>query len=130
MINQLNQMSSFSYKNLDQYIQKFKESTDPDFKRQGEFMQGIITRWEELHQSLINLTQSSFWLRPYYFIKHFQSDIAHSTFDSFQPGFNLTIEGLCYAGAGMILGWALFQVISKIIAFGYRRAQSFFKQNI
>lgn len=129
LINQLQQIASFSHKTLNQYIQKFRESTDPDFTRQGDFMQGIITRWEELNQTLEHLTQSPFWLRPYYFLKDFQPDIARSTFDSYQPGFNLTIEGLCYAGAGMILGWALFQMISKIIAFGYTRAQSFFKSN-
>ena len=130
LINQLHQMAAFSHKNLDQYIQKFKESADPDFIRQGDFMQGIVTRWQELQQALNHLTQSPFWLRPYYFLRDLQSDIAHSTFASFQPGINLTIEGLCYAGGGMILGWALYQLIATGIAFGYSRAQAIFKQNI
>lgn len=130
LLNQLHQMASFSQKTLNQYIQKFKDSADPDFMRQGDFMQGIVTRWEGLHQALEHLMKSPFWLRPYYFVKDLQPDIARATFDSYQPGFNLTIEGLCYAGGGMILGWALFRMISKIMSFGYRRAQSLFKPNV
>lgn len=130
LINQLHQIASISQKNLDQYIQKFKENSDPDFNRQGDFMQGIVVRLQELQQALEHLTQSPFWLRPYYFFKDIQSDIAQSTLDSFQAGFNLTVEGLCYAGGGMILGWALYQMISKCFIFGCKRAQSIFKQNV
>lgn len=118
LINQLHQIASISQKNLDQYIQKFRESSDPDFHRQGDFMQGIAVRLQELQQALEHLTQHSFWLRPYYFFKDLQPDIVRSTLDSFQPGFNLTIEGLCYAGGGMILGWVFYQTISKCLKKG------------
>ena len=127
IIHQLRQIASFSQKSLEEYIQKFRESADSDFARQGDFMQGILTRWQELHQTLEHLTQSPFWLQPYYFLKDFQADIARSTLDSFQPGLNLTVEGICYAGVGMITGWFFYQMISKSLVFGYRRVQSLFK---
>ena len=130
LIDQMRQIASFSNKTLEQYIEKFKESSDLDFSRQGDFMQGIVTRWQELHQALNHLTQSSIWLHPYYFLKDLQPDIAHSTLASFQPGLSLTIEGLCYAGIGMILGWIFYQTLSQLIIFGYTRAQTIFKQNI
>ncbi len=59
LINQLRQIAFFSKKNLEQYIQKFRENLDPDVTQQGDFMQGIVTRWQELHQYLEQLTQSS-----------------------------------------------------------------------
>lgn len=127
LINQLRHMSSFSNKTLEQYIQKFKDSPDPDFVRQGDFMQGILTRWAELQQALDHLTQSSMWWRPYYFLKDLQPDIAHSTLASFQPGFNLTIEGLCYAGTGMILGWVFYQITTKGLIYSYTRILAIFK---
>lgn len=130
LIHQLHQIASLSQKTLEQYIQKFVDSGDPDFIQQGDFMQGILNRWQELHLALNNLTQSSIWLRPYYFLKDLQPDIAHSTLSSYQPGLSLTIEGLCYAGAGMILSWALYQIVSKFIIFGYTRALAIFKQSI
>lgn len=127
LITQLTQIASLSQKNLPQYIQKFKASGDPDFIQQGDFMQGILNRWQELHHALDHLTQSPIWFRPYYFLKEIQPDIAHSTLSSFQPGLSLTIEGLCYAGAGMIVGWAFYQIVSKFLAFGWTRALAIFK---
>lgn len=127
LINQLNQIASLSHRTVEQYIQKFKESGDPDFIQQGVFMQEIIKRWEDLYQALQNLTLSSPWLRPYYFMKDFQAEVAHSTFTSFQLGFNITIEGFCYAGAGMIVGWAIYKAISKCITLGYRRVEAIYQ---
>ncbi len=129
MIHQLREISSLSHKTLEQYIQKFQDSPDPEFVLQGDFMQGILNRWAELQQALDHLTQSSMWVRPYYFLKDLQPDIAHSTFASFQPGVNLTIEGLSYAGVGMILGWIFYQIMSKSLSFVYTRIRSFFKKN-
>lgn len=130
LIGQLNHMASLSQKTLEKYIQKFKISEDPDFVQQGDFMQGILNRWEELHEALVHLNQSSIWVRPYYFLKDLQADIAHSTISSFHPGLSLTLEGLCYAGIGMILGWIFYQILSKIIIFGYTRALAIFKPNV
>lgn len=118
LITQLRQIASLSHKTLEQYIQKFFDSGDPDFIQQGDFMQGILHRSQELHIALTHLTQSSPWLRPYYFLKDLQPDIAHSTFASFQPGLSLTLEGLFYGGVGMIVGWLFFQIVSKIFAVG------------
>lgn len=127
LVTQMHQIALLSHKSLEQYIQKFQNSTDPDFTQQGEFMQGILIRWQELSQTLEHLTQSPFWLHYYYFIKDIQIDIAQSTFASFQPSLNLTIEGLCFAMIGMILGWTIYQIISKCIVFGYKRVQVTFK---
>jgi len=129
LISQLHQMANLSQKNLDQYIQKFKESPDVDFSRQGDFMQVIFNRWEDLNLTLEQLTTTSFWLHPYYFFKNFQSDIASSTLHAFSPGLNLTIEGFSYAALGMIVGWASYKLILKVLTLGYTSAQSLFKQN-
>lgn len=127
LLNQTRQVASYSNKTLEQYIQKFQSSSDPDFARQGEFLEGMVERWEELNQTLIHLTHSSAWIRPYVFLKELQSDIAHSTFLSFQPGINLSMEGLCYAGVGIVLGWAFFQLLTTCLQKGCARAVAIFK---
>lgn len=124
LVAQLNQMASLSHKTLDEYIQKFQGSSDLDFNQQGNFMQGIVNRYEELNQALVDITQSPFWLRPYYFLKKLQPDIAHSTMDSFQPGINLSIEGFCYAAAGMLTAWILYRAISRGILSIFNRLRS------
>ena len=130
LLHQMRQVASYSNKTLEQYIDKFLLSSDPDFFRQGEFLQGILVRWSELHQALMHLTQSSMWTRPYIFLKEIQSDIAHSTLASFQPGLNLSVEGFCYAGGGILIGWAFYQMVSKFMQLGWSRAASIFQQNI
>ena len=115
LLDQLRQAAALSHKTLDQYILKFISSTDPDFAQQGKFMQGIFHRWEELNQALVHLNQSSVWMRPYAFFRDIQTDIVQSTMSVFQPGMNLSLEGLCYAGMGMFFGWVSFRLVSKVI---------------
>ena len=130
LLSQMRQVASYSNKTLEQYIHKFISSPDPDFARQGEFMQGMFYRWEELNQALSHLTHASMWIRPYTFLKELQYDIAQSTLESFQPGLNLNVEGLCYAGLGILIGWAFYQVVSKCIILGCLRAVAIFKQSV
>lgn len=130
LLNQMIQMAAYSNKTLEQYIYKFTSNSDPDFVHQGEFIQGIFSRWEELNRALLHLTQSSIVFRPYVFLKGLQYDIAQSTFTSFQPGINLSLEGLCYAGAGALMGWCFYQMISASISKGYTRVSTVFKQSV
>ncbi len=121
LLDQLRQVATYSNKTLEQYIEKFISNADLDFSRQGEFMQGVVNRWQELHQALNHLMQSSIWSRPYIFIKDLQYDIAQSTLTSFQPGINLSAEGLCYTGAGILISLALYHTLTKCLAIGYSR---------
>lgn len=110
---QLEAIAVLSNKTLEQYIQKFKESPDGDFFSQGTFIEGISLQYHLLSEALDNLTQSSIWMRPYFFLKDLQPDIVHSTLSSFIPGLNFTLEGICYALCGMVAGWAAYQILSR-----------------
>jgi len=116
LIDQMHHMALMSNKSLEQYIQKFRESADPDFVPQGDFMEGILSRWEQLHHLFDHLTKDPTWLRLYYFLKDLQLDIAHSTLTTYQAGFNLTLEGFCYASVGMVFGWAFYQMAFRCLA--------------
>lgn len=115
LINQLHQSASYTNKTLHAYIQKFIVNADPDIRSQGQFMDGLVTRWEDLNHGLLQLTQSNGWERPFVFFKDLQSDIAYATFDSFQPGFSFTLESLAYAGIGLLLGWGIYRILLKCI---------------
>lgn len=119
VIDHLNQLAAHSNKTLNQYIYKFLSNSDPDFSRQGEFMQQMLIRWEQLSQALQSIVNSSMWARPYVLLTHLDYDIAHSTLHSFQPGLSLTIEGFYYTGIGLISGFLLYQGLSKLIQIIY-----------
>lgn len=116
LIEQLKQIAATSHKSIEQYVLKFQESGDADFSGQASFMQHIFTRHSELKQTLTHLTEGPAWLKPYYFIKEFQPAIAKSTLESFEWGVNFTLEGLAYALAGMLLGWALTHWIGRLLS--------------
>lgn len=129
LITKLTQIAALSDKNLDQYISKFVASTDPDFAAQGDFMKGVLSRWQDLNITLHSLTESTMWTRPYYFFKYMNYPIADSTYQSFQPGINLTVEGLCYTGLGIFLAFVIYQVMTKLFFVSYTSASKLFKQN-
>lgn len=121
LVDQLRAIASFSHKTLAEYIHKFQASGDSDFAEQAEFMQRMISRSEELKSAAGHLTEGSVWLRPYYFFADFQSEVAASTYASFEPGLTLTIEGLCYAGLGMVAGWLFYRSLSLFIRLIFKK---------
>lgn len=115
LLNKLRELANQSHKSLEQYIAKFLASNDSDFVGQGEFMLGVVNRWESLNKALNDLMSSSIWERPFVFIKELQYDIARSTFHDFQPGIQLTVEGFVYMFLGTIFGICIYQLLRKII---------------
>lgn len=119
LINNIKILADQSNKTLEQYIDKFRASSDPDFSGQGEFMLKLVKRWESLNQALQDLIQSDSWNRLFMFLKGLQGDIASSTWHSFQFGIQLTPEGFVYMAIGAIFGFLLYQLIFKlVISFG------------
>ncbi len=128
LLEQLHQVASYSNKTLEQYINKFLNNSDPDFLHQGEFMQTMLSRWQDLSIALQSLLESSIWTRPYAFIAHFNYEIAKSAFYSFQPSISLTLEGVCYTGVGLLIGYLSYRILTQFIKMGYTKIIWIFKR--
>ncbi|MGZ3634018.1 MAG: DUF2937 family protein [Parachlamydiaceae bacterium] len=132
-IEAITKVAAQGQKNLQQYIEHFMQSGDPDFMRQGELMLALNERYETLLQAFQNLTSASVLSKPIVFIREFNWDIASSTFVDFQTGVPFTLEGLAYAIIGIGLGFGVFCVIGKaaklvylFFQFGIKKIISFF----
>lgn len=112
-VQNMRQIAMTSNKTLDQYIQKFVSSSDPDFSRQGEVMASMVTRWHELQDGLLAVDQASVLMRPFSFIRHIDLAIAKSTLHSFEFGVAFTYESLVYILFGMSVGYLSFLVCRK-----------------
>lgn len=124
-VNSMRAAASQSGKTLEQYIDKFQSSHDADFYLQGRIMSAMVERMQYLSDSLGALNQSTVWSRPFVFLRHYDSAIVKSTWQSYDLGIPLTIEGLGYALAGISVGlfaFACLRSLSQILVLRKSRA--------
>lgn len=112
----MQQAAQRSGKTLEQYIQKFIQSSDADFIYQGEIMSAMVTRLQALSDGLVAMNHASVLTRPLEFLRHYQGDIVKSTFETFEMGIPFTYEGLVYALAGIVVGYFTYWMFSRLVA--------------
>lgn len=110
----MRKVASHSGKSLEQYIGKFLQSPDADFSSQGQLMQGMMDRYNHLSESLLALQNATVWEKPFLFLKNFNTDIAKATWNSYEIGIPLTLEGAAFAALGMGLGYLFFLTLKKL----------------
>jgi len=120
-IDKMKAVAMNSGKNLESYIEKFTSNSDLDFMRQGELMQKMTDRYRDFSETLLSLNQSSAFTRPFVFISNMYSDIATSTFKTFNFGLEFSLEGLIYALVGIFLGFSIFAGIKRFFRLFSRR---------
>lgn len=120
-IESMRQSAVLSGKTLEQYIQKFVASSDPDFMRQGELMHSMMDRWHSYSEALSAYQGSSVVGRPFAFLMHLNGDVFKSTLDHYTFGLPLTIEAGVYALLGVVMGYLAFSLVRNL----YRRLIGF-----
>lgn len=120
-IDSVSKSAGLNGRSLTQYIQKFLESTDNDFAAQGHLLKGMVERFYALSDALLSFQSASVLSKPYLFFVHFDTEIAKNTWQYFQLGIPLTLEGLSYALSGMLLSGFLFSAISMLMIYLMRQ---------
>jgi hypothetical protein len=115
-INAIQRIADKNGKGILEYIEKFLEQTDHDFISQGKMMQTMLDRHAELTNALLALKSATPFTRPYYFAKNFHLNITQATFQDFQPGLMLTIEGIFYAIFGLVIGVCIYHILLFILS--------------
>lgn len=113
-IDSMREVAFESGKTLEQFIEKFVTSDDQDFSGQGEVMSKMVIRWEKMSASLQALTHASVLARPLLFLFHLRWDIASSSYKNFTFGIPFSLEGVIYAAVGMLVGYFVFRVFSRM----------------
>lgn len=113
-INMMQHAASLTNKTLQEYIAKFLGQQDLDFVHQGQIMQSMQTRYEELNQAYSALQQSTVWSRPFVFLKNLDSTVFWDTARDFTPGLTLTLESLVYAVVGLGLGVLIYRGLASL----------------
>lgn len=111
-INMMQHAASLTNKTLQEYIAKFLGQQDLDFVHQGQIMQSMQTRYQELNYAYSSLQQSTVWSKPFVFIKNIDMAVFYDTARDFTPGLTLTMESLIYAVVGLGLGVLAYRGLS------------------
>ncbi len=88
---------------LDALVQKTNANPDPAVARLGGVMTDTVARADSLRAAHDALLNAALWERPFVFLRHLDTGIAHATWAVFQPAVPTTLEGLVYAAAGMLV---------------------------
>lgn len=120
-VNLFEQAAHFSGKTLTEWIIKFTQNEDYDIVLQGKLLQDMVERLKFLQQSATTLETSSFLGKPFEFIRWADQTIAYETWQNFEWGLSFSLEGMEYAGIGLILGYIVFKVLR--LAFSNARRQ-------
>lgn len=114
-VNLMQKAAHETGKDLTTWIAKSISSGDPDFIKQGEILQGMVTRFDQFSLAMKSWESASIWERPFVFLRHVNREIAEATYDSFQFGFSLTWEGAVYALIGLVLGFSIYIAVTRTL---------------
>lgn len=101
---------------LSRLIEQTTANSDPTVARLGLVMKDTVTRVDDLAAAQNAILHASPFTRPFVFLQHLDSGIAHATWKVFQPAVPTTLEGLLYALTGMITLLALYHFGFKFTA--------------
>ena len=117
---------------VQQYLQRLGGHRD----EAARFIHAARTQGAAVSESLVNAAQARFNAltetlnaiagagdleRPLVFLRYLDVDIARATWEAFRPALPLTLAGFVYAGVGIVLGVALFNILTAPLALLRRR---------
>lgn len=113
-VDQLNSLAASFHKTVPEYVNKFLNSQDPEFRAQGIVLQSLTDRFSYLQTSLQTISSAPVWQKPFSFLTTFQWDVAKNAYKQFSPAFSLTLEGIVFAFVGLCVGVSLYRVVRSV----------------
>ncbi|MDR1282247.1 MAG: DUF2937 family protein [Opitutaceae bacterium] len=107
---------------LDQLVERTGGAhADPALAGLGQVIVDTRERVEVLTVAEQALRDASLWERPFVFVRYLDWQIAEGTWGVYKPAVPTTVEGLVYAGVGLLLALGLYLGISGAIGKGVGR---------
>lgn len=81
----------------------------------------LETRVNELEFGERAISSASASARPFIFLRELDPEIAMAALRAFEPAVPLSMAGLIYGVAGIVVGWLLYELLKTPIGFAMRR---------
>lgn len=117
IVRKMEDAAQLSGKTLDQYLSKFLENGDLDISRHGQLIHELVLRWQKLSHTATILKESSPFTRPLVYLSQLDIEIAQTTYQGYEFGIPLTIEGGLYALIGLSVGYCVYTCCQKLATF-------------
>ena len=104
---------------LDQLIANANANPNPSMAKLGAVIVETQSRVQTLTADSQAIHDAAIWERPFVFFKHMDPQIAHATASIFRPAVPTTLEGLIYAGIGIVI---ILSVYHGCVRYPIRRA--------
>lgn len=115
LVENISKFAAHSDRSLEAYIQKFLESSDPDFQRQGEWMAALELQLRAVTDTITKLNDSTSLSKSWVFFTTLDTDVAKATLSSYQPAVNISFEGLIYGSIGLFVGYLSFLLFRWVL---------------
>ena len=115
--NELESSAAELQLSVDQFIERHRSSPDPVFRASGDIHRSTVTRYRKLDTALHQIRDAEPWEKPVVLGQVYDPQILAAM--EFEPGLPLTIEGLAYGFAGLLIA-SIFAVATRAV-FGFMR---------
>lgn len=94
--------------NLDAYITRLEQNTDPAIAESAHQISQRITKTQQIQKELSVFESKPLWYQVPYFITHLRMDLANGTAQNFSPGLPINLWAWGYGLVGGVLFSLLF----------------------
>jgi hypothetical protein len=108
-------------------LDRYGQSQDQFLAEQGASMQYTFVRYEQLSATRDRIQNANAVERFQQLPAYLDTDIGWRTLENYQPAVPVTVEGLLYAGAGLLIGYLLVSGIVRFIALPFRRRPAVYR---
>jgi hypothetical protein len=93
-------------------LKRLEDNSDPLARERGEDMGKAVARAERLNEQIQAMNSSGPLMRLYVVATSFDSKIAQSTLDNYEPAEPLSVGALTAGGLAALWGWAATRLIA------------------
>ena len=105
---------------VDQFIERHQGNSDPVFRASGDIHRNTVTRYRRLDAALSRVRGAAPWEKAVVLAQVYDPQIAGAV--KFEPGLPLTIEGLAYGFAGLLIAALLAGGTRAVVGRAGRRS--------
>ena len=102
-------------------LERYAATGDVFVTGRGRSMGDTIARYESLSATLAEIRGATAWERLANLPAYLDTDIGARTLEDFKPAVPVTLEGIAYAGAGLLLGALLTAGLIRLAVLPFRR---------